>query len=381
MPNDAGRRKDAGAGRRAILKAMIGAPMMAATTSPASAEDKFQRTKSPTSQSEDKTVTNSPVCACGRIDVHAHFLPEVYASALARSGLTRLDGGMPIPVWNSTLALATMDKLEIETAIISLSSPSTHFLPVAEKPELCRQVNLAGHALTVERPDRFGFFASLPLPDVDAALREIAYAFDQLNVDGIVLESNVNGEYLGSPRFAPVFAELNRRKAVVFIHPTSPACLDVLSPHRPAPLLEFPLDTTRNIVDMLYNRTIQTNPEIRFIIPHGGAGLPALVSRIAAFANVPFIESRPSSEQEVFETLARLHYDLALSAHPSALAALRNLAPMTQILFGSDWPFTPEAGVARAILQLTTQNGLAEADLQAIGRANAERLFPKFKRS
>ena len=170
------------------------------------------------------------VCKCGRIDVHAHFLPEVYTTALARHGLTRLDGGMPIPTWNTALALATMDKLEIETAIISLSSPSTHFLPVQEKPDLCRHVNLAGHALTVEHPDRFGFFASLPLPDVDAALREIAYAFDQLHVDGIILESNINGEYLGSARFAPVFSELNRQRAVVFIHPTSPACLDVLSP-------------------------------------------------------------------------------------------------------------------------------------------------------
>lgn len=367
-----------GALRRAILKAMTAAPLLASMTACATTD---ADPLTPPNTAEDKKMKNSPVCACGRIDVHAHFLPEVYANALAKHGLTRLDGGMPIPAWNTALALTTMDKLEIETAIISLSSPSTHFLPVQEKPDLARQVNLAGHALTVQHPDRFGFFATLPLPDIDAALREITYAFDTLQVDGVILETNINGEYLGSPRFAPVFSELNRRKAVVFLHPTSPACLDVLSPTRPAPLLEFPLDTTRTIVDMLYNRTIQTNPDIKFIIPHGGAALPALVSRIAAFANVPFIEHRPASEQEVFETLAKLHYDLALSAHPTALSALRNIAPLTQILFGSDWPFTPEMGVARALMQLTTQNGLSEAEIQTIVRGNAERLFPKFARS
>ena len=125
-------------------------------------------------------MTSGETCACGarRVDVHAHFLPQCYTEALARRGLTRLDGGMPIPAWTADAALATMDKLEIETAIISLSSPSTHFLPVNEKPDLCRAVNHAGHQLVTDHPGRFGFFASLPLPDIDAALREIDYAFD-----------------------------------------------------------------------------------------------------------------------------------------------------------------------------------------------------------
>jgi predicted TIM-barrel fold metal-dependent hydrolase len=236
-------------------------------------------------------------------------------------------------------------------------------------------VNEAGRQLIDNRPGRFGFFASLPMPDVDAALAEMAYALDELGVDGIILETNINGEYLGSPRFAPVIAELNRRGATVFLHPTSPACLAQLGLGRPAPLLEFPLDTTRAIVDLLYSRTLQANPDIKVIVPHGGAALPALVARIAAFANLPIIEPRPASEAEVFETLARLYYDVALSAHPVAMAGLRRIAPLSQILFGSDWPFTPEIGGARNIHQLT--EGLGEAELLAIGRANAERLFPR----
>ncbi len=319
-------------------------------------------------------------CSCGRIDVHAHFLPECYVAALAKAGLKTLDGGFPVPAWSAQAALDMMDRQKIDTAMISLSSPSTHFLPLAEKPPLVRDVNRAGHELVRSHPGRFGFFASLPLPDVDAALSEMAYAFDRLGADGIVLETNITGEYLGSPRFAPVFAELNRRKAVLFLHPTSPACLDALRLGRPAPLLEFPLDTTRTIVDLLYTRTLRTNPDIRVIVPHGGAALPALVARIAAFANVPFIEPRPQSEQEVFETLGRLYYDVALAAHPVPLAALRRLAPIGQILFGSDWPFTPEMGVARNIHQLDTSPELSEGDARALARENAERLFPRLAR-
>jgi predicted TIM-barrel fold metal-dependent hydrolase len=319
-------------------------------------------------------------CACGRIDVHAHFLPECYLAALKTAGMETLDGGFPIPAWSGEAAVAMMDRRGIETAMISLSSPSTHFLPVDQKPRLVREVNEAGAALVREHPGRFGFFASLPLPDAAAALAEIAHAFDRLGADGVVLETNINGEYLGSSRFAPVFDELERRGAVVFLHPTSPACFEALGLGRPAPLLEFPLDTTRTVVDLIYARTLQTRPNIKVIVPHGGAALPALVARIAAFANLPIIERRPASEQEVFETLERLYYDVALSAHPIPLAGLRRLAPISQILFGSDWPFSPEPAVARTIGQLEASTELSPSDAVAIARENAERLFPRLAR-
>lgn len=324
--------------------------------------------------------TPSEPCGCGRIDVHAHFLPECYLHALKKAGMETLDGGFPIPAWSEEAALQVMDRRGIATAMISLSSPSTHFLPVEEKPRLAREVNDVGADLMARHPDRFGFFASLPLPDIEASLAEMARALDVLGADGIILETNIGGEYLGSPRFAPIFAELNRRRATVFLHPTSPACFEALGLGRPAPLLEFPLDTTRTIVDLLYARTLQTHPDVKVIVPHGGAALPALVARIAAFANVQVIAQRPASEQEVFETLERLYYDLALSAHPIPLAALRRLAPISQILFGSDWPFTPEPGVARNIQQLEAAE-LTEADARAIARENAERLFPRMARA
>lgn len=315
-------------------------------------------------------------CACGRIDVHAHFLPEVYVEALNQAGLKTVDGGMPVPAWSEQAALEVMDRQGIATAMVSLSSPSAHFLPVARRPALIRQVNEAGRGLVKAHPGRFGFFASLPLPDIAAALAEIEHAFDTLGVDGVVLESNIDGEYLGAARFAPVFSELDRRGAVAFIHPTSPACFGALGLGRPAPLLEFPLDTTRTVTDLIYNRVLQTHPNIRMIVPHGGGALPALAARIAAFANLPFITPRPVSEQEAFEALQALYYDVALSAHPISFNALRGLAPIGHILFGSDWPFTPEIGVARNISQLAS-NGLGDDDARAIARENAERLFPR----
>jgi predicted TIM-barrel fold metal-dependent hydrolase len=215
------------------------------------------------------------------------------------------------------------------------------------------------------------------MPDIAASLAEMRRAFDEFGADGVVLQTNTDGTYLGSPSFAPILAELNRRKATLFLHPTSPACFEALGLGRPAPLLEFPLDTTRTIVDLLYARSLQTNPDIKVIVPHGGAALPALVARIAAFAGLPIIEPRPASEAEVFETLERLYYDVALSAHPAPFAALRRIAPITQILFGSDWPFTPEPGVARNIHQLTQANDLSEREARAIARDNAERVFPR----
>lgn len=328
------------------------------------------------SEMAEARPTTDGECACGRIDVHQHFLPDVYAAALARAGLKTVDGGMPIPAWSAQAALEMMDRQQIATGMISLSSPSTHFLPPAERAGLVRQVNEAGAGLVAAHPGRFGFFATLPMPDVEASLAEMRYAFEVLGVDGVILETNIDGAYLGTPAFAPIFTELNRRKATLFLHPTSPACFEAVGLGRPAPMLEFPLDTTRTLVDLLYARTLQTRPDIKVIVPHGGAALPALVARIAAFANLPFITPRPASEAEVFETLARLYYDVALSGHPVAFAGLRRLAPVSQLLFGSDWPFTPEPGVARNIHQLSA-NGLSEADAKAIARENAERVFPR----
>lgn len=320
----------------------------------------------------------APECPCGRLDVHAHFLPPVYMEALAQHGITEFDGSNRILSWSVDAALKMMDNRAIDTAIVSLSSPSVHVFPLSERPKICRSVNLAGHALTVERSDRFGYFASLPLPDVAASLREIAYAFDELQADGIVLETNIEGLYLGHAKLAPVFAELNRRKAVVFLHPTSPVCSDVLALGRPSGVVEFPFDTTRAVVDMLFSRTIQSNPDIRFILPHAGGTVPFLAQRIASFAGR--VSPGPESPAEVYETLARVYYDLALATSPAQIAALRLLAPITQMLLGSDWPFASEQRVGEAFRQLAEDNGFSSDELDDIQWWNGVKLFPRLAR-
>ncbi|HUD50222.1 amidohydrolase family protein [Parvibaculum sp.] len=325
-------------------------------------------------------MADTTACGCGfdhKVDVHAHFLPPCYAEALSRAGMTTLDGGFPVPQWSVGAALEMMDRNGIASAMISLSSPATHFLEPSKRKGLVREINEAGADLMRAHPARFGYFATLPMPDVPAALDEIAFAFDRLGADGVVLETNIDGLYLGNPAFAPVFDELDRREAVVFLHPTNPACFEQVGLGRPAPMIEFPIDTTRTIVDLLYSRTLQRCARMKVIVPHGGAALPALVARIAAFANLPFLNPRPASEAEVFETLERLFYDVALSAHPVVFSGLRRIAPISQILFGSDWPFSPEFAVARNVETLKANGELTEEDRRVIARENALRLFPR----
>lgn len=309
------------------------------------------------------------------IDVHMHYLPACYREALHKAGMSTLDGGIPIPTWSEDLALQTMDRLGIETAILSVSSPSVRFVQGEAERELCRAVNLAGADLVRRRPDRFGLFVTLPLPDLDAAMAEIEFGLDELGMDGVILDTNVRGIYLGDERLAPVFDELNRRAATIFLHPTAPACFSELGLGRPAPLIEFPMDTTRTVVDLLYSGTLGRCRDMKLIVPHGGGALPLLAPRIAAFATRAFMPQRLESEAEVFEALARLYYDIVQSGHPAAIGALRQVVPITQLLFGSDWPFSMPDGVARNIERLSANTSADE--FATIARDNALRLFPR----
>ena len=312
------------------------------------------------------------------VDVHMHFLPEVYRTQLAAAGLKTLDGGMPVPAWSETLALETMDRLGVEVAILSVSSPSVRFLEGDAQENLCRQINKEGGDLMSRHPDRFGLFATLPLPDTDAALSEIAYAFDELGAVGIIIETNIHGMYLGDERLAPVFDELNRRKAVVFIHPTSPACFESLGLGRPAPMIEFPMDTTRTVVDLIYSGTIKRCPDMKVILPHGGGTLPTLAQRIAAFAGLPFVSPKPDNAKEVMSQLASFYYDVVMAAHPASFTALRTIAPIEQLLYGTDWPFSSIDVANRNVAQLR-QSDLTQPELDLIYNLNAQKLFPRLK--
>jgi predicted TIM-barrel fold metal-dependent hydrolase len=320
-------------------------------------------------------------CACGRIDVHAHYLPAPYRRALAEAGLTKLDGGIPVPDWSADAHLKLMTQYGIRTSMLSVSSPGLHFLDTAKAVRLAREVNEAGAAVSRSHPGKFGFFASLPLPDIDASLAEIAFAFDHLGADGICLETNIKGQYLGAPTFAPIFDALEQRRAVVFLHPTSPQCFEQIGMGFPAPLLEFPFDTARSAVSLIFSGALRRRPNLRLILSHGGGALPALVARIAMVAQTPLVSPRPQDgAAEVLEQVRRLYFDLALSATPTTLNTLLQITSLSHILFGTDYPFAPPPAIqGNTAAYEALMDKLTPDQRQMIEYRNATDLFPRLK--
>jgi predicted TIM-barrel fold metal-dependent hydrolase len=309
----------------------------------------------------------------GRIDVHAHHMPAAYRAAIVEQGIDT-DGNPNIPEWSVDAALAFMDRNHIATSLLSISSPGVHWGDDAAARDMARLCNETAAQAKRDRPERFGSFASLPLPDVDGALKEVEYALDTLEADGIGLLTNFRGKYLGDPDFAPVFDELNRRKATVFIHPTSPPCHEAISMGYGRPMIEFPFDTTRTVVNLVFSGTLDRCPDIRFILPHAGGTLPYLVTRIAGGG------SRPQSAQEPFDAyLRRVYYDTAGAVSPHHFASLLQLVDIRQVLYGSDWAWAPEPGVAAQAQVLAANPLLSQEDLQRIGRENALELFPRLR--
>ena len=193
--------------------------------------------------------------------MHAHFIPDFYRQAAVAAGQVKPDGMPAWPAWDMNAALASMDRLDIATAVLSISSPGVHFGDGPAARALARAVNESGAQAVGAHPARFGLFATLPLPDVEASLAELAYALDTLQADGIVLLTNHQGAHLGDPRFEPVFAELDRRGAVVFIHPTTACAACVGDLPYPAPMIEFMFETTRAITHLIFSGTLARHPK------------------------------------------------------------------------------------------------------------------------
>lgn len=306
-----------------------------------------------------------------KIDLHAHFLPESYRAALLAAGHDQPDGFPQLPAWSVEEHVAAMDRLGIATALLSISSPGVFFGDATAARDLARATNEIGRRAVVDHPGRFGLFAALPLPDVDAAIAEIAHCCDHLHADGFALLTNVGGTYLGDPSYEPVFRELNRRRARVFIHPTSPPCWQQTSLGRPRPMLEFLFDTTRAVVDLVLRGTVARHADVELIIPHAGATLPMIVDRVGIFSRLLEVDA----SVDVLRDVARLHYDLAGFPVPRQLDALLTITTLAHLHYGSDYPFTPEFAAAMAAERLEAA-GEAPGELVEAMRANTERLFP-----
>lgn len=305
------------------------------------------------------------------IDVHHHVLPPQYVAEIGGPAIGAPAGRPGAPPWSVASSIEVMDQLGIETAITSVSAPGFPLNDLKSVQRLVRACNEFSKQMTVDHPLRFGMFATLPLPGIESSLAELRYAFEDLSADGIVLYTNYRDVYLGDPHFTPLMEELNRRRAVVFVHPTVCQCCQGVQPYIPWAILEFPHDTTRTVVSLLVNGTFKRYPEIRFIFSHAGGTVPFLINRIGIMP-MPVLE--PDGP---LQHLKRQYFDLALSANPQAMGPLLGMVDVSHVLLGTDYPFAPAASVSAAV-EGVAASPLNEQDIRKIQRENALFLFPRF---
>ena len=308
------------------------------------------------------------------IDVHHHILPDVFWRAT--NDAHNPVGGITPASWSKESTLSYMDDAGIDLAITSISTPGVHMGDDSAARDLARRVNEIGAGLIQERPDRFGGFAALPLPDVDGALRELEYGLDVLKLDGVVLFSNARGIYLGDARFRPLFAELERRAAVVFVHPTTSPDSAARSLGLPDSLIDFTADTTRAAAQLHYGNTFAHTPSVKYIFSHAGGTIPYLATR---FSIVDEMKVIPGAEERgtVADTLRRLYWDTALSWHAPNLHMLRSVVGIGQVVFGSDYPYLDRDLAVSCRTEVEKSHALNGQESRAILGGNALKLFPR----
>jgi predicted TIM-barrel fold metal-dependent hydrolase len=320
-----------------------------------------------------------------KIDTHHHFVPDFYSQAVADAGGD--PSGYPTPKWNLTQTQSIMKAVGTETVIFSLTAPGACIVNGTASRELARKANEYSAQMKDSDPSRYGFFASLPdLFDTEGALEEIRYSMDVLKADGITLFSRYGDGpyYLGRPEFKPVWEELNRRSAVVFIHPTHPVDTRPINPAFPIlaqPLLDYPHETTRTAVDMILSNTKKSNPNVKVILSHAGGTLPYLLTRMTVPLRgvPPELSSSPKTSAEIREEAQSFFYDLAVSSSHFVLKALLDFVPPTQILYGSDNPYLPAMAVTNFDDDLESFQ-LPRSTRELIYYKNAQSLIPRLRK-
>jgi predicted TIM-barrel fold metal-dependent hydrolase len=313
------------------------------------------------------------------IDVHSHVLPELYLDALRAAEVKTIDG-FPIPEWRLEDHLKMMDDHNIQACVLSLSSPGLDFAEPDIAVNLARAINIQFAEIIGDHPARFGAFALLPLPNVEASLMEIAYALDVLKLDGVGLFTNYGGVYLGDLKFGPVLDELHRRKAVVFVHPTKPPCSDKLTLGYPAPMLEYPFDTTRMVLSLLGTDTLDRCAHIRFILCHGGGALPLLLTRIGPLLSVKKGGNKLTALTDMMAIERRtsaLFFDLTAATSDAYLGVLKEVHDPSKLLMGFDFPFMPPISIDSAKNAVAAFDDFSQKEKTSIDQGNASELFPR----
>jgi len=279
------------------------------------------------------------------------------------------------PPWSPELSIAEMERNGIATAICSLVQPGVWLGSGVEAARtLARECNEYGARMVADHRGRFGLFGVIPLPDVEGSLREIEYALDTLKADGINLFTSFEKKYLGDEAFGPVYEELNRRRTLVYVHPTQPVCCMGLVPGVTVSTIEYATDTSRTIASLVYSGMSTRFPDIRWIFSHGGGTMPFLLGRFERLASE---KKDPWLKNGAAPLLRKFHYEIAQANHPGALDALMRLAPIDHVLFGSDYPLRPASEAVEGV----TAYSFTDAERRAIDRDNAERLVPRLRES
>jgi aminocarboxymuconate-semialdehyde decarboxylase len=311
------------------------------------------------------------------IDVHHHVIPDFYWKASSEDG--NAAGGINPPPWSLEGAIAYLDEAGIDLAVASISTPGVHLGDDAAGRILARRVNEYLAEIKRDRPDRFGGWAALPLPDVEGSLDQIEYALDVLELDGVSVMTNTDGSYLGDGRFDPIFAELQRRAAVVFVHPTASPDPIAHTLGLPDALLDYPVDTSRAIAKLHYSNTFARTPDIKYVFAHAGGTIPFVASRFAIVDEMNVIPG--AQERGTFaDALPRLYWDTASAFSDPVLHMLRSVTGLGNVVSGTDYPYPRDAMSIAGLRQLQYTHELDDDDRQGVLGGSAARLIPRLAR-
>ena len=322
------------------------------------------------------------------INVHHHLTAPAYVKFLQDNQVREF------PIKSEAQCMEDMDKAGVHIALCSTIGPGIWFGNAADTRRLSREINEYAAKMIATHPGRFGMFTMLPLPDVDGSLKEIEYGFNTLKSDGVFLHTNWGGKalygdkYLGDVALAPIYEELNRRSAIVYTHPKDAACCTGIIPGVGSGTVEYPMDTARTIVSLLYSGTAAKHPNIRWIFSHGGGALPGLIGRLAGAqasyledggklrTDAPAPRTNQAMQQGPIHELQKFYYDTSSAVNPLGIGGLRKMVPLSQILFGGDFPFVASSEQVHLLRECRVFNN---TELEAVFNGNASRLFPKFK--
>ena len=308
------------------------------------------------------------------IDTHHHLLPDFFYEET--NDVHAPVGGLAPMAWTKEKSLSFMDDAGIDIAVLSISTPGVHVGDGPKAEKLARRCNEFLAEIIRERPDRFAGFACIPLPDVDSSLSELAYALDDLGLDGVVAFTNANGVYLGDSRLDPVFQELERRKCVVYVHPNASPDPIAHTLGLPDNLIDFTTDTNRVVAEMHYTNRFARTPSVRYIFSHAGGSIPYLSARFAIIDEMGFVKGG-DERGAAADMFRRMYWDTALSASDPVLRMLRDVAGISQVSYGTDFPYLRRDLAVKSKQRILESPALNDSERRAILGENAARLFPR----